>query len=53
MNIADVLDFGSVANIPLGEYVGAGVWQMYKSIDSPYKSMIKILLTETYASQHG
>ena len=53
MNIADVLDFGSVANIPFGEYVGAGVWQMYKSIDSPYKSMIKILLTETYASQHG
>lgn len=51
--MGDVLDFGSVANIPFSEYIGAGVWQMYKSIDSPYKSMIKILLTETYASQHG
>jgi adenylate cyclase, class 1 len=51
--MGDVLDFGSVADIPFSEYIGAGVWQMYKSIDSPYKSMIKILLTETYASQHG
>ncbi|MEY3017038.1 MAG: hypothetical protein RL336_173 [Pseudomonadota bacterium] len=51
--VADTLDFGAVADIPFSEYIGAGVWQMYKSIDSPYKSMIKILLTETYASQQG
>ena len=51
--VPDTLDFGTVADIPFSEYIGAGVWQMYKSIDSPYKSMIKILLTETYASQQG
>ena len=36
-----VLDFGGVANIPEGEFVGAGIWQLYKAIESPYKSVSK------------
>src|SRR5690606_10652072 len=48
----DTLDFGSVAQIPAGEFIGAGVWQLYKAIDSPYKSVIKLLLTEVYASEY-
>ncbi len=47
----ETIDFGSVAHIPAGEFIGAGVWQLYKAIDSPYKSVIKLLLTEVYASE--
>lgn len=48
----DDLDLGHLAHIPLGEYVGAGLWQLFKGIDSPYKSLLKLLLTEAYASEH-
>ncbi|MBL4828173.1 MAG: class I adenylate cyclase [Spongiibacteraceae bacterium] len=48
----DTVDFGSVAHIPAGEFVGAGIWQLYKAIDSPYKSVLKILLTEVYAAEY-
>ena len=47
----DTLDFGGIAEIPAGEFVGAGIWQLYKGIDSPYKSALKILLSEVYAQQ--
>lgn len=45
------VDFGGVSHIPAGEFIGAGVWQLYKAIDSPYKSVLKILLTEVYAAE--
>src|SRR5690606_4271287 len=48
----DVLDLGHLAQIPPGEFIGAGMWQLYKGIDSPYKSVLKLLLTEAYASEH-
>lgn len=48
---SDVIDFGSAAIIPNGELVGAGLWQLYKGIDSPYKSLLKILLAEVYAQE--
>jgi len=47
----DVIDFGGISGIPAGEFVGAGVWQLYKAIDSPYKSVLKLLLVEVYSSQ--
>lgn len=46
------IDLGHLARIPAGEYVGAGLWQLFKGIDSPYKSVLKLLLTEVYASEH-
>jgi adenylate cyclase, class 1 len=48
----DTIDFGSVADIPASEFFGAAVWQLYKSIHSPYKSLIKLLLMEVYASEY-
>lgn len=48
----DVLDLGHLAQIPAQEFVGAGMWQLYKGIESPYKSALKLLLTEVYASEH-
>ena len=45
------LDFGGIDEIPSGEFVGAGIWQLYKAVDSPHKSVLKLLLTEVYASE--
>ncbi len=46
------IDFGGVATIPAGEFIGAGAWQLYKAIASPYKAVLKLLLTEAYARQY-
>ncbi|MGZ7456073.1 class I adenylate cyclase [Pseudomonas sp. Ma2-10] len=48
----ETLDLGHLAYIPPGEYIGAGLWQLFKGIESPYKSVLKLLLTEVYASEH-
>ncbi|MFJ3483796.1 class I adenylate cyclase [Pseudomonas sp. NPDC090202] len=48
----EVLDLGNMSHIPPGEYIGAGLWQLFKGIESPYKSVLKLLLTEAYASEH-
>lgn len=46
---SDVLDFGGLGNIQENEFIGAGLWQLFKGVHSPYKSLLKILLMETYA----
>ncbi len=48
----EFIDFGGIPSIPPGEFIGAGMWQLYKGIESPFKSVIKIMLTELYASEH-
>jgi adenylate cyclase class 1 len=48
----ETLDLGHMAFIPPGEFIGAGLWQLFKGIESPYKSVLKLLLTEVYASEH-
>jgi adenylate cyclase class 1 len=48
----ETLDLGHLAFIPPGEFIGAGLWQLFKGIESPYKSVLKLLLTEVYASEH-
>jgi adenylate cyclase class 1 len=48
---ADVIDFGHIARIPTNEFTGAGIWQLYKAIESPYKSVLKLFLLECYASE--
>ncbi|WP_295472219.1 class I adenylate cyclase [uncultured Pseudomonas sp.] len=48
----EVLDLGHLAHIPAGEFVGAGLWQLFKGIESPYKSVLKLLLIEVYASEY-
>lgn len=46
------IDFGGLANIPAEEFFGAALWQLYKGIDAPYKSVLKLLLTEIYAREY-
>ncbi|WP_426150711.1 class I adenylate cyclase [Pseudomonas sp. DC3000-4b1] len=48
----DVLDLGNLSRIPAKEYVGASLWQLFKGLESPYKSLLKLLLIEVYAAQH-
>jgi adenylate cyclase class 1 len=48
----EYIDFGSLAEITSSEFFGAALWQMYKGIDSPYKSVLKILIMETYAQEY-
>ena len=48
----DWIDFGPIPHIPSNEFFGAALWQVYKGIDSPYKSVLKIALMEVYASMH-
>jgi len=52
VSVNEVIDFGGLASIPAEEYLGAALWQLYKGIDSPYKSVLKILLMENYASAY-
>lgn len=45
----EYIDFGAVPSIPREEFLGAGVWQLYKGIDAPWKTILKLLLIECYA----
>ena len=42
-------DFGHLAPVPANEYFGGSLWQMVKAIHSPFKSVLKLGLLETYA----
>ncbi len=46
------LNFGSLPDIPAAEFVGAGLWQLTKGLEDPYKSVLKLLLNRHYASQY-
>ncbi|HEC19148.1 MAG TPA: class I adenylate cyclase [Gammaproteobacteria bacterium] len=48
----EVIDFGGLSEIPAEEFFGAALWQVYKGIDSPYKSVLKMLLMEAYAAEY-
>jgi adenylate cyclase class 1 len=45
------IDFGEIRSIPTEEYVSASLWHFYKAIESPYKSLVKLILLEVYANQ--
>ncbi len=48
----DFVDLGPVADLPPGEFIGATLWQLFKGVESPYKSVLKILLLECYAADY-
>lgn len=45
------IDFGGLRSIEANEFYGATLWMLYKGIGSPYKSILKILLMQAYASE--
>lgn len=48
----DVIDFGGLENVPAEEFLGASFWHLYKAIDSPYKSLLKLMLMESYVAKY-
>ena len=51
---SNYLDLGSVATIPDEEFLGATLWHLHKAMAAPHKSLLKLLLLESYALQaHG
>jgi len=52
VNDYELIDFGALTHIPAEEFFGAALWQIYKGIDSPYKSVLKLLLIEAYAGEY-
>lgn len=45
------IDFGGLRSIEANEFYGATLWMLYKGIGAPYKSILKILLMQAYASE--
>ncbi|WMQ74210.1 MAG: Adenylate cyclase [Sodalis sp.] len=46
------LDLGGLSTLSAEEYFGASLWQLYKSMDSPYKAVLKTLLLEAYSWEY-
>lgn len=47
----DWLDFGEIDTIPAAEFFSAALWQLFKAIEAPYKSALKLLMIEKYARE--
>ncbi|WP_022668772.1 class I adenylate cyclase [Desulfospira joergensenii] len=47
------IDLGDIHAIPVNEYFGASIWQMFKWLKSPFKSIIKMALLEKYIASYG
>lgn len=52
LNANEWIDFGDFSSLSINEFFGASLWQLYKGIKSPHKSLIKILLLESYADTY-
>lgn len=52
IDLSEFIDLGPLPEIPTDEFYGAGLWQTFKGINSPYKSILKILLMESYAEDY-
>jgi len=46
------LDFGGLQTLPAEEFFGVAHWQLFKGIDAPYKSLLKLMLLEAYAAEY-
>ena len=47
------IDLGDIHAVSLNEYFGASIWQMFKWLKSPFKSVIKMALLEKYINTYG
>ncbi|MBI9088866.1 MAG: class I adenylate cyclase [Desulfobacterium sp.] len=47
------IDLGDIHEIPSEEYFGASIWQLFKWLKSPFKSVIKMALLEEFINASG
>lgn len=52
INADEVIDFGGLESIPAEEFISASLWHIYKALNAPYKSLLKLFLMEAYASEY-
>ncbi len=52
-SLARYIDLGDIHAISTSEYFGASIWQMFKWLKSPFKSVIKMALLEKYIYGYG
>ncbi len=48
LDAGGLADLGNVRTISLSEYYGAAIWQINKTIGSPFKSVLKMALLDEY-----
>lgn len=48
LDLDEWLDFGQLTHLSQKEYFSSCLWQLYKCIDSPFKSTLKTILLESY-----
>ncbi|WP_022665192.1 class I adenylate cyclase [Desulfospira joergensenii] len=47
------MDLGDINAISTSEYFGGSLWQMFKCLKSPFKSVIKMALLEKFLHEYG
>lgn len=47
-----MLYLGDVHKLSASEYLGASLWQLYKGLTKPHKSLLKVMLLEVYAHHY-
>ncbi len=52
-NLSRYIDLGDINAIPPGEFFGATIWQLFKSLKSPFKSIIKMASLEKSINESG
>ncbi len=52
VDAGSVIDLGGLEAVPAEEFLSAGLWHLYKALGSPYKSLLKVQLLESYASEY-
>ncbi len=52
-HLSRYIDLGDIHAISTSEYFGASIWQMFKWLKSPFKSVIKMALLEKYIYEYG
>ncbi len=53
LNRNEFIELGNVYDISLGEFYGAAIWQINKTINYPFKSVLKLALLEEYLFSQG
>ncbi|MCK9396016.1 MAG: class I adenylate cyclase [Methylobacter sp.] len=48
----ELIDFGGLEAVPADEFASATLWHIYKALHAPYKSLLELLLMESYASEY-
>ncbi len=51
--LSTFVDLGNLCDITMGEFFGAALWQINKAFDSPFKSVLKMAMLESFIDPDG